>query len=172
MNTQLSSYIRDVADFPQPGIVFKDITPLLESPQGFRDTLDAFTDLLRGERIDKIIGIESRGFLFGAPLADRLGAGFVMARKKDKLPGDTIAVTYDLEYGTNTIEIHKDSVTRGERVMIVDDVLATGGTASAVCRLAEQLGAEVTGLVFLIELTFLHGRKALHGRNILRLIEY
>ncbi len=172
MSDQLSSFIRDVPDFPQPGIVFKDITPLLENPAGFRMTLDAFTELLKEERIDKIVGIESRGFLFGAPLADRLGAGFVMARKKDKLPGDTIAITYDLEYGTNTIEIHNDSVLPGERVMIVDDVLATGGTASAVCRLVEQLGGEIAGLAFLIELGFLDGRKALEGRKVTRLIEY
>ncbi len=172
MRSLLQTYIRDIADFPKPGILFKDITPLIEDSVAFRLAITSFEELVKNVEIDKIVGIESRGFLFGAPLADRLGVGFAMARKKDKLPGDRIAVTYDLEYGTNTIEMHSDSIRQGERVLVIDDVLATGGTAGAVCNLVEQLGGTVTGMAFLIELSFLDGRKALEGKEVLRLIEY
>ncbi|HYM20910.1 MAG TPA: adenine phosphoribosyltransferase [Candidatus Kapabacteria bacterium] len=172
MPSLLESYIRDIPDFPKPGIVFKDISPLLENPDAFRLAVNAFEELVKDVVIDKIVGIESRGFLFGAPLADRIGAGFVMARKKNKLPADRISISYDLEYGTNTIEMHNDSITAGEHVLVIDDVLATGGTANAACSLVEQLGGAVSALAFLIELTFLDGRKQLEGRSVLRLIEY
>jgi adenine phosphoribosyltransferase len=172
MRSILDTYIRDIPDFPQPGIIFKDITPLIEDSGAFRLAITSFETLVQDVRIDKIVGIESRGFLFGAPLADRLGVGFAMARKKDKLPGDRIAVTYDLEYGTNTIEIQKDSIKEDEHVLIIDDVLATGGTANAVCSLIEQLGGKVSAMAFLMELSFLDGRKRLGGRDVLRLIEY
>ncbi|HET9137371.1 MAG TPA: adenine phosphoribosyltransferase [Candidatus Kapabacteria bacterium] len=172
MRSILDTYIRDIPDFPQPGIIFKDITPLIEDSGAFRLAITSFETLVQDVRIDKIVGIESRGFLFGAPLADRLGVGFAMARKKDKLPGDRIAVTYDLEYGTNTIEIQKDSIKEDEHVLIIDDVLATGGTANAVCSLIEQLGGKVSAMAFLMELSFLDGRKRLAGRDVLRLIEY
>jgi len=172
MRSILDTYIRDIPDFPQPGIIFKDITPLIEDSGAFRLAITSFETLVQDVRIDKIVGIESRGFLFGAPLADRLGVGFAMARKKDKLPGDRIAVTYDLEYGTNTIEIQKDSIKEDEHVLIIDDVLATGGTANAVCSLIEQLGGKVSAMAFLMELSFLEGRKRLEGRDVLRLIEY
>jgi adenine phosphoribosyltransferase len=168
----LESYIRDVPDFPRPGIIFKDITPLVEDSLAFHLAIDSFVELVREQQFDKIVGIESRGFLFGAPLADRLGAGFVMARKRGKLPGKTVSVTYHLEYGDNTIEMHHDSIKAGDNVLIIDDVLATGGTANAVCNLVEQLGGTVASLAFLIELAFLEGRKSLDGREVLRLIEY
>ncbi|MBS1904773.1 MAG: adenine phosphoribosyltransferase [Bacteroidetes bacterium] len=168
----LESYIRDVPDFPSPGILFKDITPLVEDPLAFRLAIDSFVALLGDRSFDKIVGIESRGFLFGAPLADRLGAGFVMARKRGKLPGKTISVTYELEYGANTIEMHHDSIKEGDSILVIDDVLATGGTAGAVCQLVEQLGGKVSSLAFLIELAFLEGRNTLDGREVLRLIEY
>ncbi len=172
MSIDLKKFIRDIPDFPQPGIMFRDIAPLLENGAAFQSALSHFYDLIKDEKIDKIVGIESRGFIFGAPLAQKLGLGFAMARKQGKLPGDKISVCYDLEYGTNTIEMHSDSINDGERVFIIDDVLATGGTANATISLIEQLGGEVTGLAFLIELTFLNGRKNLPGRSVYNLLEY
>jgi adenine phosphoribosyltransferase len=172
MSTLLESYIRDVPDFPRAGIIFKDITPLIEDPLAFHLAIDSFEQLVRGLRFDKIVGVESRGFLFGAPLADRIGAGFVMARKQGKLPGKKVGITYELEYGANTIEMHTDSIANGDSVLVIDDVLATGGTANAVCTLIEKLGGTVTSLAFLVELAFLDGRKTLAGREVLRLIEY
>ncbi|MEI8134212.1 MAG: adenine phosphoribosyltransferase [bacterium] len=172
MPQHLKQFIRDIPDFPEPGILFRDIAPLLENAAAFQSALDHFHVMLKDEAIDKIVGIESRGFIFGSPLAHRLGVGFAMARKQGKLPGDKIAVSYDLEYGTNTIEMHSDSISADEKILIVDDVLATGGTANAVISLVNQLGGNVIGLAFLIELTFLDGRKTLEGNNIHRLIEY
>jgi adenine phosphoribosyltransferase len=170
--TDLKQFIRDIPDFPRPGILFRDIAPLLENGEAFQSALEHFHDILKDEQIDKIVGIESRGFIFGSPLANKLGVGFVMARKQGKLPGDKIAVSYDLEYGTNTIEMHNDSIREGERILIIDDVLATGGTADATISLVEQLGGKIVGLAFLIELKFLEGRKALQGRTVYNLIEY
>ncbi len=172
MSLDLKSFIRSVADFPTQGILFRDITPLLENGEAFQESLHRFRDLLKDAHIDKIVGVESRGFIFGAPLAASLGVGFVMSRKVGKLPGEKISATYDLEYGTNTIEMHSDSITKGERIVIIDDVLATGGTAHATISLVEQLGGIVTGLAFLIELKFLEGRKSLQGKTVYNLIEY
>jgi adenine phosphoribosyltransferase len=172
MPENLKKYIRDIPDFPQPGILFRDIAPLLENGEAFQSALEHFHQILKEEKIDKIVGIESRGFIFGSPLASRLGVGFAMARKQGKLPGDKISICYDLEYGTNTIEMHSDSIAKGERIMIIDDVLATGGTAGATISLVEQLGGEVVGLAFLIELKLLEGRKSLPGRTVYNLLEY
>ena len=168
----LRDTIRDIPDFPQEGILFKDITTLLKNPAAFRQALDEMTNIARGQKIDMVVGMESRGFIFGAPLADRLGAGFVPARKLGKLPGPTVQADYDLEYGTNTIEMHKDAIQPGMRVLIVDDLLATGGTAEATARLVETLGGEIAGLVFLIELLFLKGRSRLTNYPVTALIEY
>ena len=167
----LKSAIRDVPDFPKQGIVFKDITTLLKDARLFREAMDLFTDLCQRARPDKVVAIESRGFILGAVLADRLGAGFVPVRKKGKLPGGKIAHTYDLEYGTDCLEIHEDALQRGERTLVVDDVLATGGTAAATGQLVGQLGAELAGYAFLVELTFLKGRDKLQG-NVFSLLRY
>jgi adenine phosphoribosyltransferase len=167
----LKGAIRDVPDFPKKGIVFKDITTLLKEPRLFREAMDLFTDLCNGPRPDKIVAIESRGFILGSVLADRLGAGFVPVRKKGKLPGGKIAHTYDLEYGTDCLEIHDDALQSGERALVVDDVIATGGTAAAAGQLVKQLGAELAGYAFLVELTFLKGRDKLQGK-VLSLIHY
>ena len=172
MPVDLKKFIRSIPDFPKEGILFRDIAPLLENGEAFQAALQKFHDLIKDENIDKIVAIESRGFIFGAPLARQLGVGFAMARKPGKLPGDKIAVSYDLEYGSNTIEMHSDSIMSGERVFIIDDVLATGGTANATISLIEQLGGHVSGLAFLIELTFLEGRKQLAGRAVHHLLEY
>jgi adenine phosphoribosyltransferase len=168
----LAGQIRDIPDFPKPGILFKDITTLLKDPAAFTDAIDALAERCGDYAIDKVIGIESRGFIFGAPLADRLGAGFVPVRKLGRLPAETVSAEYALEYGTNTVEMHRDAIERGERVLIVDDLLATGGTCKAAIELVEQVGATVVGCVFLIELTFLEGRKALDGYDVQALIAY
>lgn len=168
----LSKFIRDVPDFPKPGILFKDITPLLQSPVAFQYTLDKMLEDYQPDSIDLIVGIESRGFIFGAPLAARLQVGFVPARKLGKLPATTIAADYALEYGTNTIEMHKDAIEPGQRVLIVDDLLATGGTVEATTRLVKQLGGEIAGLVFLIELAFLNGRERLGDYHVKTLLSY
>jgi adenine phosphoribosyltransferase len=167
----LKSTIRDVPDFPKKGIVFKDITTLLKDPRAFREAMDLFSDMCQRARPDKIVAIESRGFILGSVLADRLGAGFVPIRKKGKLPGGKIAHTYDLEYGTDCVEIHEDALQRGERALVVDDVIATGGTARAAGELVSQLGAELAGYAFLVELTFLGGREKLAGK-VMSLIRY
>ncbi len=168
----LEELIRDIPDFPTPGILFKDITTLLKNGPAFRQALDEMTEAYKDQKIDVVVGIESRGFIFGAPLADRLGAGFVPVRKLGKLPAKTIAADYALEYGTNTIEMHADAITPGQRVLIVDDLLATGGTVQATARLVEQLDGDVIGLAFLIELKFLKGRERLLGYSITTLVEY
>ncbi|MBN9389493.1 MAG: adenine phosphoribosyltransferase [Chloroflexi bacterium] len=168
----LRDTIRDIPDFPQEGILFKDITTLLKNPAAFRQSLDEMTASVRGQHIDMVVGMESRGFIFGAPLADRLSAGFVPARKLGKLPAPTVQAEYALEYGTNTIEIHQDAIKAGMRVLIVDDLLATGGTAEATARLVEQVGGEIAGFIFLIELKFLKGRSRLTTYPVTALIEY
>ena len=158
---QLAAKIRTIPDFPQPGIVFRDITTLLQDAEAFSASIDAMTAPLRGLKADALIGIESRGFIFGAPIARELGIGFVPVRKLGKLPGETITVEYELEYGKNVLELHRDALTPGQRVVIVDDVLATGGTVAGTIRLVEQLGAQVVGISFLAELPALGGRARL-----------
>jgi len=168
----LKSLIRDVPDFPKPGIVFKDITTLLKDPIAFRRSLDLFTVLCGDRPVDAVMAIESRGFIFGSALADRLGVGFVPVRKLGKLPSRTIKCTYDLEYGTDCLEVHEDAFERGQRVLVVDDVIATGGTARAAGELVRQLGATVAAYAFLVELGFLNGRAKLGGADVLSLIRY
>jgi adenine phosphoribosyltransferase len=162
----LRQFIRDVPDFPSPGILFRDITPLLASPQAFQMAIAAMADPFRAARPDKVLGIEARGFMFGAALARELETGFVPIRKPGKLPGPTFRASYGLEYGTDTLEIHCDACVSGERVVIADDVLATGGTAEAASRLAEQLGTKIVGLSFFIELAALGGRARVAPRPV------
>jgi adenine phosphoribosyltransferase len=164
--------IRDVPDFPKKGIVFKDITPVLADPTLFRQVIDAFVARWKGERIDKVVGIESRGFIFAAPLAYAIGAGFCIVRKPGKLPWEVIREAYALEYGEATLELHIDAVGRGERVLVVDDVLATGGTADAVGRLVARQGAELVADSVLVELSFLQGAKRLGPRKVHSLLTY
>ena len=164
--------IREVPDFPQPGILFYDITTLLKDPAGFRSILEELTAKYRDKQISKVVGIESRGFILGAPLAYQLNAGFIPARKPGKLPADIYEVKYHLEYGSNSLAIHRDAIVMGERVLIVDDLLATGGTAAATVHLVRQLGGEIIGLQFLLELKTLRGRDKLHGYEISSMITY
>ena len=166
------SHIREVPDFPKPGILFYDITPLLNNPDCFRAIIDECTQKYQDARINKIIGIESRGFILGSPLAYHLNAGFVPVRKPGKLPADVFEVKYNLEYGSNSLAIHRDAIREGERVLIVDDLLATGGTAEATVHLIRQLGGHIAGVVFLVELLGLEGRKKLDGCEIHSLITY
>lgn len=166
----LNECIRDVPDFPKPGILFKDITPLLANPPAMRETADRMAEPFRGEGVDYVAGIESRGFIFGSLIAERLEAGFVPIRKPGKLPWQTIQRTYDLEYGRATIEVHRDAVEPGSKVLMVDDLLATGGTISAACELVGELGAKIVGLTFVIELAFLNPRQRLPGHRIHSLI--
>jgi adenine phosphoribosyltransferase len=168
----LKAHIREVPDFPKPGILFYDITTLLQNPLALRKTVDRFVWLFAERRIDKVVGIESRGFMFGPIVAYDLNAGFVPVRKPNKLPYRKVRETYSLEYGTDTLEMHEDAVTRGDRVLIVDDLIATGGTAKATARLVESQGATVVGFGFIIELTFLPGRAALEGYDVASLIQY
>ena len=166
----LESYIRDIPDFPKEGIVFKDITPLLASPEGFRGAIDTIAAAYADAGVTKVMGAEARGFIFGGALAYELGAGFVPARKPGKLPWSTTSHTYDLEYGTDALEVHTDAFGPEDVVLIVDDVLATGGTAAAKASLVEKMGAQVAGFAFLIELDFLHGRDRLGKPKIVSLI--
>ncbi|MDP6452554.1 MAG: adenine phosphoribosyltransferase [SAR202 cluster bacterium] len=168
----LKNYIRDVPDFPTPGILFRDITPLLKDTKAFKSTIDMFAERYSDSRIDAIVGIESRGFMFAAPLSYRLGVPFVPIRKLGKLPFDTHKVSYDLEYGSDAVEVHVDAITDGNSVLIVDDLLATGGTLAASTQLIEQAGAEVAGLAIVIELDDLEGRNALTKYDIHSLIHY
>ena len=168
----LRSRVRDVSDFPQPGIVFKDITPLLADPVTLSTIIDEIVVGLGRGTVDKVVGIEARGFIVAAPVAYHMAAGFVPIRKRGKLPWQTEDVSYQLEYGQETIEIHADAIASGERVAIVDDVLATGGTASAAARLVERLGGRVVSMAFLIELAFLKGREKLEGYDIVSLLQY
>ncbi len=163
-------FIREVPDFPEKGVVFKDITPLLEDPKAFQAAADALLGFTQGLQIDKVVGIESRGFFFAPVLAMRLGAGFIPARKPGKLPREIRQQEYDLEYGTDALELHAESIIEGDRVLVHDDVLATGGTARAMCDLIEQLGGEVVQCNFLIELGFLNGREKLNGYPLKSLI--
>ncbi len=172
LSSKLKTIIRDVPDFPKKGIVFKDITPLLADQAAFAGMVKHFAGQFSKAGITKVLGIEARGFLLAAPIAMELGAGLIPVRKKGKLPYKTVAASYALEYGTDTLEMHADAVKPGEKVLIVDDVLATGGTAGAVCSLVEKLGGEVTGIAMLIELEFLNGRAKLAGRPIYSLIKY
>ena len=169
---KLKAVIRDVPDFPKKGIIFKDITPLLAEPALFRELVRSFAGAYRGKGITKVLGIESRGFLLAAPVAVELGAGLVPVRKKGKLPYRTVSASYALEYGTDTLEMHEDAVKPGEKVLIVDDVLATGGTAAAVRELVEKLGGRLAGIAMLIELEFLKGREKLPGCEVVSLIKY
>jgi adenine phosphoribosyltransferase len=162
---RVTARLRDIQDFPSPGILFKDVTPVLADPGVFGDVIRDMADRRRGS-IDVVVGIEARGFIFGAALAHELGIGFVPIRKAGKLPGEVRGLTYDLEYGTATIEIHQDAFVGGERVLVVDDVLATGGTAEAACRLLDEAGATVVAFETLVELAFLPGRDRLAGREI------
>lgn len=162
----LASYVRDVPDFPSPGILFKDITPLLASPDAFRAAVGEMAAPFRGKGAAKVLGIEARGFMFGAALARELNIGFVPVRKPGKLPRGTERVSYGLEYGSDSLEIHTDALARGEKILIADDVLATGGTAAAAAELADRLGGEVVGICFFIELIKLGGRAKLPGRPI------
>ena len=168
----LRDRVRDVPDFPKPGIVFKDLMPLVADAAYFRETIDRLEELARPQRPDLILGAEARGFIFGGALADRLGCGFVPARKPGKLPWDTVQATYDLEYGQDSLHVHADAIAAGTRVIVHDDVLATGGTAKAKTELVEQLGGEVVSLLFVIELAFLNGRDKLAGYDVQALITY
>jgi adenine phosphoribosyltransferase len=168
----LRAKIREVPDFPKPGIRFYDITTLLKDPEAFAEVIDRMADAVKDERIDLVVGMESRGFIFSAPLAYLLDAGLVPVRKLGKLPAETITVEYALEYGSNTLEIHRDAIQPGQKVLIVDDLLATGGTVKGTIELIERLKGEVIGLAFLVELDFLKGRERLDGRRVTSVIQY
>lgn len=168
----LASTIRSVPDFPIAGILFYDITTLLKNPVALKESIDRLTAQYQNTGVDMVVGIESRGFIFGIPLAYNLGVGFVPVRKPGKLPAETIAESYALEYGTNTLEVHVDAIEKGQKVLIVDDLLATGGTAKATCSLVEKLGGQVVGLAFAIELTFLNGRDTLKSYDVFSLLQY
>jgi adenine phosphoribosyltransferase len=168
----LKTLIREVPDFPKAGINFYDITTLLKHPEGLRRTVDALAEQFAGQKVDAVIGVEARGFIFAPALAYHLGTGFVPVRKPRKLPAECASISYDLEYGQDTLEIHRDAVGNGHRVIIADDLLATGGTAKAVCDLVEGLGGTVAGLVFVVELEFLPGREKLEGYDVRSLIKY
>jgi len=168
----LTKYIRDVPDFPKEGIIFKDITPLLATPEAFQYTINQFCDYAKKNDIEAIVGIDARGFIFGGAVANQLGLKFVPVRKKGKLPWKTVSKKYDLEYGSAEIEIHSDALKENEKVLIIDDLLATGGTAKATCNLVEQLKADIKGIAFLIDLTFLKGAEKLAPYKTFSLIKY
>ncbi|MFH1335009.1 MAG: adenine phosphoribosyltransferase [Candidatus Zixiibacteriota bacterium] len=173
MNIQkLRELIRDVPDYPKKGIVFKDITTLIKRGDAFDEVMNIFFAQCQGKKIDLVAAVESRGFIFGGSLADRLKVGFVPVRKFGKLPADTVEQKYDLEYGTDRLEIHKDAIAPGQKVVIIDDLLATGGTIKATCKLVEKLGGEVAGILVMIELGFLNGRDKLKGYDLFTLIRY
>lgn len=169
---RLEDRIRDIPDFPQKGVLFKDITPLLQDPVTLRAAMERMAAHYAGEGIETVVGVESRGFILGSPLAYLLHAGFVPVRKFGKLPSQTVSVEYALEYGTNVVEIHKDAIQPGQRVLIVDDLLATGGTVAASIELVEKLGGHIAGIAFLAELSFLKGRNRLKGHDVFALITY
>lgn len=168
----LTSFIRDIPDFPKPGIVFKDITPLLKNPEAFSYVTDKFCEFAKEKGAESVAAIESRGFIFAGAVAEKLKLPFVLIRKKGKLPYKTVSQTYDLEYGEDTIEMHEDAIEKGQKVVLIDDLIATGGSARAACDLIEKVGGEVCGITFLIDLTFLEGLKKLEGYEVLKLIEY
>jgi len=169
---ELRSKIREVPDFPKPGILFYDITTLLKDAGAYRDAVRLMLEPYRGEQLDVVVGMESRGFIFSGPIAYELDAGFVPVRKLGKLPAETLSVEYALEYGSNTLEIHRDAIQPGQKVLVVDDLLATGGTVQGTIDLVEQLKGEIVGLAFLVELEFLHGRERLAGRRVTSVIRY
>ena len=171
-NINLTKYIRDIPDWPKEGILFRDITPLLASPKAFAAAIDSLCEPFENVSVDYVAAVEARGFIFGSAVAEKLNAGFIPIRKENKLPFDTETVTYDLEYGTDTLEVHKDAVTESSRVLMVDDLLATGGTMAAACKLIEKIGGIVIGVSFLIELTGLNGREKLKGYDIKTIISY
>jgi adenine phosphoribosyltransferase len=168
----LASMIRDVPDFPEEGILFKDITTLLRDPEAFHEAIELMAERVKGLKIDLLVAVESRGFILGAPLAYKLGAGFVPVRKPGKLPADTISAEYSLEYGTSKLEVHTDAIQPGQNVFVVDDLLATGGSSKAAIELVERLGGKVIGVGFLIELLFLHGMDKLAGYNAFSIIQF
>ena len=168
----LKRLIRGVPDFPKPGILFYDITTLLKDPAGLRGVIDGLKNHYKDADVDLVLGVEARGFIFAPALAYALGAGFVPVRKPKKLPAEVLRVSYDLEYGTDTLEMHKDAILDGQKVLIVDDLLATGGTAAAVARMVREAGGAVAGIGFVVELTFLNGRKKLDGSDVFSLIQY
>jgi len=168
----LKSLIREIPDFPKPGILFYDITTLLKDKSGLRGVIDGLAAHYRDAQVDLVLGIEARGFIFAPALAHALGAGFVPVRKPKKLPAECLTVTYDLEYGSDSLQMHKDAVQPGSRVLIVDDLLATGGTAAAAARMVREAGGEIAGLAFVIELTFLNGRGKLAGYDVFSLLQY
>jgi len=168
----LKQFFRDIPDFPQPGILFRDITPLLQAPDAFKYVIDRFSEEYREAELNAVVAIESRGFLFGAPLAQNLGVSLVPVRKAGKLPARHISVEYSLEYGTSQLDIHEDALKRGQNALIVDDLLATGGTANAAAKLVELLGAEVRAMAFVVELSFLNGRERLREYDVLSLVTY
>jgi adenine phosphoribosyltransferase len=170
--SDLSRYIRDIPDFPKPGILFRDITTLLQNPTAFAEAVEALAAPCRGKQVEAVAGIESRGFIFGAALARLLNVGFVPIRKPGKLPAEKVREEYQLEYGTDAVEVHRDAVKPGQRVLMVDDLLATGGTMAASCSLIERIGGTIAGVAFLIELTFLNGREKLKGREVHAVIRY
>lgn len=169
---KIKKYIRDIPNFPKKGIIFKDITPLLKNPEALKLSIKLLCDYFNGKQIDKIVSMEARGFIFGSIIAYKLNCGFVPVRKKDKLPYKTVSIEYKLEYGKDILEIHKDAIQKGDNVLIIDDVLATGGTAKAVAELVEKCGGKVVGLGFLIELTYLNPREKLKNYNVVSLIQY
>lgn len=168
----LSKAIRDIPDFPKKGILFKDITTLIRQPGHFAEVVDIFHERYKDERINRVVGIEARGFLFASALAYRLGAGLVPVRKPGKLPARTVSETYELEYGTDSVQMHEDALDRGDRVLIVDDLLATGGTAAAVCRLVRGQIVDLVGVAFVIELDFLHGRDKFADTDIFSIVHF
>lgn len=168
----LTRYIRDIPDFPKPGIIFKDITPILKDPAAFTYVISELAGLIKDLKPDAVAAVESRGFIFAAPLALRTGVPFIPLRKPGKLPAETISMEYSLEYGSSTIEVHRDALSKGSRVVVLDDLLATGGTAGAACKLMELMGAEVVRVLFVIELAFLNGREVLKGYDVMSLVSY
>lgn len=171
-NSLLEKSIRNIADFPKPGILFRDITTLIQNKNAFKKAVELLSKKYKSKGFDKVVGVEARGFIFGAAVANKIGAGFVPVRKKGKLPYKTISVTYELEYGTDTLEIHKDAITPGEKVLIIDDLLATGGTVKAVAELVNQLGGKIAGIGFVIELVDLHGKDKLKEYPLYSLIKF
>lgn len=171
-NALLEKSIRNIPDFPKPGILFRDVTTLIQNKQAFKKTVDLLAKKYKGKGFDKVVGVEARGFIFGAAVAHKINAGFVPVRKKGKLPYKTISTTYELEYGTDTLEIHKDAIKPGEKVLIIDDLLATGGTVKAVTELINQLGGRIAGIGFVIELVDLHGKDKLKDYPLYSLIKF
>jgi|SRR5690606_32419082 len=169
---ELKKKIREIPNFPKEGILFYDVTTLLKDREGFRQVIDTFADRYSGQNIDKVLGIESRGFILGPPLAYQLNAGFVPIRKKGKLPAETVSISYDLEYGSDSLEVHRDAVAPGERVIIIDDLIATGGTAAAAAEMVRGIEGQIVEMAFMVELEFLSGRDKLNGLSIFSLLKY